>query len=190
MSEQPASLPPLATLDDELYDMDETSEDDNDDATNTCQPMSLDHLLRMHSVQDKRDKIPRRVELIPYTRPMTNSAPKLTANHAGDEENKLSKLLMKKAKKCTQVEDEDNEIDDDERLIMENMQEDNIKQEQPKIITNTKNDDQMTLSDSLEQLVNSFDEQVRGCLRDLQADITGLAPVQKRSQEEVIKDRM
>lgn len=197
MSEQPASLPPLATLDeDELYDLvDEVGEE-----ATTChhQPMSLDHLLAMQSVQDKLDtsKVPRRVELIPYRRPsMSNSEPKPIA--AVDDRVQLSSRLVDKIRKCKQdeEEDDDNEIDEDERLIMEELQEENIEQQQqqpkPNTTTPAKDSDKpVTLSDSLEQLVSSFDEQVRSCLRDLHTDITGLAPVQKRPQEEFIKDRM
>ncbi|KAI2805992.1 FEZ-like protein [Blomia tropicalis] len=45
------------------------------------------------------------------------------------------------------------------------------------------------LSNSLEDLVNSFDDKVKNCLHNYKENVSNLAPVQIRSTEEVLKDR-
>jgi len=45
-----------------------------------------------------------------------------------------------------------------------------------------------TVSGSLEDLVNSFDEKITNCFRNLEENVDKLAPVQIRSQEEIMND--
>ena len=45
-----------------------------------------------------------------------------------------------------------------------------------------------TFSDSLEDLVNTFDEKITNCFRNYDENVSNLAPVQVRSQEEVINE--
>lgn len=45
-----------------------------------------------------------------------------------------------------------------------------------------------TCSGSLEDLVNSFDEKITNCFSNFQEDVEEMAPVQVRTQEEVMND--
>lgn len=45
-----------------------------------------------------------------------------------------------------------------------------------------------TFSDSLEDLVNTFDDKITSCFRNYDENVSNLAPVQIRSQEEVINE--
>lgn len=45
-----------------------------------------------------------------------------------------------------------------------------------------------TFSDSLEDLVNTFDDKITNCFRNYDENVSNLAPVQIRSQEEVINE--
>lgn len=45
-----------------------------------------------------------------------------------------------------------------------------------------------TVSASLEDLVNSFDERITKCFNDLEEQVETFAPVQIRSQEEIMND--
>ncbi|KAH9422178.1 FEZ-like protein [Dermatophagoides pteronyssinus] len=51
------------------------------------------------------------------------------------------------------------------------------------------NRDQNSLSTSLEDLVNSFDEKVKSCLKNYDENVDKLAPVQMRTIDEVIQNR-
>lgn len=75
---------------------------------------------------------------------------------------------------------EDQEEDDDE-LLLTNI----IQNEKCSIIDNN----ELNISGSLEDLVNSFDEKVKNCLKNYNENVDKLAPVQFRSQEEVIQNR-
>lgn len=48
--------------------------------------------------------------------------------------------------------------------------------------------DMNLMAGSLEDLVNSFDEKISNCFTDYDEEVDKLAPVQVRSQEEVIND--
>lgn len=43
-------------------------------------------------------------------------------------------------------------------------------------------------SGSLEDLVNTFDEKITSCFRDYGTDVESLAPVQVRTQEEIMNE--
>lgn len=45
-----------------------------------------------------------------------------------------------------------------------------------------------TVSDSLEDLVNTFDEKITQCFCNLEEKVDHIAPVQVRSQEEIMSD--
>ena len=45
-----------------------------------------------------------------------------------------------------------------------------------------------TFSGSLEDLVNTFDDKIRTCFKDYGKETAKIAPVQVRSQEEIMKD--
>ena len=45
-----------------------------------------------------------------------------------------------------------------------------------------------TFSGSLEDLVNTFDEKITKCFHNYQENVEQLAPVQVRTQEEILKD--
>jgi hypothetical protein len=45
-----------------------------------------------------------------------------------------------------------------------------------------------TVSDSLEDLVNTFDEKITKCFCNLEEKVDHIAPVQVRSQEEIMSD--
>lgn len=78
---------------------------------------------------------------------------------------------------------EDQDDDDDDELLLTNI----MQSEKCSIIDN--DDSSVNISGSLEDLVNSFDEKVKNCLKNYNENVNNLAPVQFRSQEEVIQHR-
>lgn len=72
------------------------------------------------------------------------------------------------------------EYDDDLDLLSETKGED-----EEKVLDESTTE----ISGSLEDLVNSFDEKVKSCLRNFNENVSNIAPVQIRTQEEVIKNR-
>lgn len=45
-----------------------------------------------------------------------------------------------------------------------------------------------TVSESLEDLVNTFDEKITKCFRNFEEKVENIAPVQVRSHEEIVSD--
>lgn len=82
--------------------------------------------------------------------------------------------------------DDKKNIDDDEELF-----EDFYSDAEEKDIDDEKVFSQISpeISCSLEDLVNSFDEKVKSCLRNYDECVENIAPVQVRSHEEVIRNR-
>lgn len=97
-------------------------------------------------------------------------------------------------------EEEDDDDDDDEEALMDDFLDGPLmaKSRSSFTVASTPGEESTIgalgsqspeLSNSLENLVNCFDEKVKNCLRNFEENVANLAPVQVRTQEEFIRDR-
>ncbi|UXI16474.1 hypothetical protein NH340_JMT02417 [Sarcoptes scabiei] len=110
----------------------------------------------------------------------------LDFNDFGSNSKQGDSLASRSKSSCTKhiQYEEDREIDDEEDLLVHLPGDCNLNDS-----VDHNGIETISISDSLEDLVNSFDEKVKNCLKNLDENISELAPVRRRSADDVIKNR-
>lgn len=110
----------------------------------------------------------------------------LDFNDFGSNSKQGDSLASRSKSSCTKYiqYEEDREIDDEEDLLVHLPGDCNLNDS-----VDHNGIETISISDSLEDLVNSFDEKVKNCLKNLDENISELAPVRRRSADDVIKNR-
>lgn len=106
---------------------------------------------------------------------------------------KSEELFMKKESEFIKDSNDLNDNDDlfgdanDNNSMMDNNEVNKMKQNQ-KINADSSDNFNETFSGSLEDLVNTFDEKITKCFGNYEESVENLAPVQIRTQEEIMND--